>query len=388
MLSCTMLFLALLIQGQSKSQLAQMHYENALSQYRTGEYQESQIDIQKAISIAPNADMHYLEGMIYERKNQPLSAVSSYEACIRYDETYSEAIFQKALIYLNNGDAKQALKDFNSLLSGNTSQTTRAIYFQIDESGSSQNQVVSMETMRSKLFYHRAQAYMNTHAVERAIDDYRMSLSIDPQPDYHIGLGLAYIAQNQTQGAKSSFREAIALDQLNQLAWYNLALIDPQLAIPAEVIADEEGGVLVSLLAERAMENGEYREAITYFNDVVMNNPHDALSYINRGRAKTKIGKYEEARNDFHQAKKINPRRKEVLYLIGNAHFLENNHQISIAYYDQYLALVPDDALIWYNAAMAHLELNQTIEACLYLSRASTYGMVQADQWKLKYCDE
>ncbi|MEQ8241256.1 MAG: tetratricopeptide repeat protein [Cyclobacteriaceae bacterium] len=365
-----------------------MHYEDALSQYRMSEYADALSDLEKAMNLAPNADMHYLEGMIYETKDQPLRAASAYEACIKYDETYSEAIFQKALIYMNYGDPKQAIKDFSTLISGNISQTTRGIYFQIDESGSSQNQVMSIETMRGKLYYYRAQAYMKTNEVNRAIDDYQASLTIDAHSDYYIGLGLAYITQNDTQKAKFNFKEAISLDRSNQLAWYNLALIDPQLTIPADIISDEEGGALVSLLAERAMENEEYSAAITYFNYVIKRNSLDALSYINRGRAKTKIGKYEEARSDFNQAKKINPKRKEAFYLIGNAYFLENNHEGSLAYYDQYLALVPDDALIWYNAAMAHLELDQKEEACLYLSRASTYGMVQADRWKLKYCDD
>jgi tetratricopeptide (TPR) repeat protein len=376
------------IMSQSKNERSRVFYEDALAQYRSRDYASALDDLQEALNLQPNADVYYLEGMIYEALNQPLRALSAYEACVKLEENYSEAVFQKALIYLKHGDANHALKDFNWLLSGQNRSYTRGVYFQLDESGNNQNQIMSLETMESKLQYYRAETLMKLDETAKAIDAYKVSLSLEAHPDYFIGLGLVYFKIRNNELAKINFEEAIKIDRWNENGWYNLALLDPDIVIPDEVIALSEGGSLANLLASRAMEKEEYNRAIIYFDHIIKRNTKDALSYINRGRAKSKLGLFEDARGDFSDARKIAPRRAESLYLLGNCYFLEKNFSASLTFYDEYLALEPNNALIWYNAAMAHLELDQNQEACAYLNRASKYGMVQANQWKNKYCED
>lgn len=135
------------------------------------------------------------------------------------------------------------------------------------------------------------------------------------------------------------------------------------------------------------MKSGDYDLAILYLNKMIALGDNDALTFINRGRALAKMTEYRKARSDYQKALSIEAKRVESLYLIGDTYFYTKEFKAALVYYDQYLSVNPDDALVWYNGAMAHLELENNEEACHYLTNASRHGMAQSDAWKMKYCD-
>lgn len=49
-------------------------------------------------------------------------------------------------------------------------------------------------------------------------------------------------------------------------------------------------------------ENGDYSEALAYFNSVISSMPGSALAYLNRALLYHKVGNLAQARSDFSQA--------------------------------------------------------------------------------------
>lgn len=379
-------WMVLSVEAQSKYQRAEELYEKAQQEYRTRNYHEALDLVNQSMQLAPTADAAYLSGLVHEAMGRDLRAVSSYEATLKLDPRYDEAIFQKAIIYLNYGDPAQAHADLSVLINTEGITQTRGVYFQLDPSGQEQNQILSVNNLRSKLFHYRGQASEKMGEYDEALADYNEALMVDTLATYLISRALLHEKMDNQAGALADLKLAITLDRGNQLAWYNLALLDPSVVLPDDLLEDESFGPTLSLLASRAMSEGNYILAKKYFDKSIQNDDADALSYINRGRILLKMNQFVLARADFNHAKALEPERIEIYYLIGNSFFYEKQFERAAAYYNQYLTADPTDGMVWYNGAMSYLELDNKEEACHYLQRANTLGMLQAEKVLKKYC--
>tara|TARA_Y100001980_G_C14556900_1_gene352844 strand:+ start:29930 stop:31105 length:1176 start_codon:yes stop_codon:yes gene_type:complete len=372
---------------QQRYQQAEQLYQQAFTHYKKSELGLARSLVDESIQFHETAESRYLSGLIFEKDQKPLRAVSEYEATVSLNPEFREAIFKKSLIYLEFGNPEQAVKDLTLLINTfNDFHETTTIMFQIDESGGNQNKLMTTNMMESQLHFYRAQAYQKLGADEQAINDYNEALSLDRTPDYYIGRGLLHSNNKQYVLARHDFTQAIALDSANHLAWYNLAILDTDVSLPPSVLLSAEFAPTLGLLATREIEKGNYQTARNYLDKAIKINPDDDLSLVNRGRAKLKMNDYASARNDFNQALRVNPQRFESLYLIGNAYFFEKNFKHALAYYDQYLAVDGTNGMVWYNAAMCHFENENDQDACHYLERADHYGMVKASAMIKEHC--
>lgn len=382
---CT-LSLSLFAQNNNSSQQARLYYDQALQAYRARALDVADEAVNKSLSFKTNAESYYLSGLIYEAMKKDLRAVSAYEAAVKHDPEFHEASFQKALIYLNYGDPEQALKDFNILLAHGEVGLTRGVYFESDPTGEKGTQVMTMANMRSRLFHYRAQALSKLGRYEEALKDYNEAITMDTLADYFVSRGLLHTKMSNDDLAVNDFEMAIGLEPENQLAWYNLALMKPSISLPDDLLVDSSFGPTLGLLASKAMDEGRYEEAKRYFDQSIENDDSDPLTYVNRGRALVKLKRYAEARLDFNRARALQPTRFECLYLMGNTYFFEQDFQGAIAFYNQYLTVDPKNAMIWYNGAMSYLGMDEPLDACHYLNKAQSLGMIQADEMIDKHC--
>ncbi|MEO9475881.1 MAG: tetratricopeptide repeat protein [Cyclobacteriaceae bacterium] len=377
-------FLCLVTLGQGKYQLSEDHYEKALTLYRSKSYGLAREEIDQSIRYARNAKVYYLSGLIYEGQGKELRAVADYEATVKYDENYSEAYFQKGIIYLKYRDPKQAIRDFTFLLTHKASET-RSVYFEIDPTGNKQNAVMSLRNLEAKIHHYRGQAYQKDGQYDKAMLDFDTAIELETNPDYYVSKGLLAFSRADEIAAIDAYKKAIELQPDHQLAWYNLVLIDPNAEIPEDLVGKGGFGPTLSLLAARALAKKDYDLALEFYNKVIAENP-DGLSLINRGRVLTKLGRLAEARTDFEKARYVDPSRFEAFYLIGNTFFFQDDFEEALAYYNQYLSIDPEHAMTWYNGAMAYLELDMSTEACNYLNKAQFLGMNEATILQQKYC--
>jgi hypothetical protein len=62
---------------------------------------------------------------------------------------------------------------------------------------------------------------------------------------------------------------------------------------------------------------GNAKEAVTDFNEVIRNNPTDPNKYYQRGKAQQKLGKVDDALQDYNRAIELDPQKSQ--YYIGRA---------------------------------------------------------------------
>lgn len=381
-----LIFFSTMVKAQSRASEARTLYEEALSVYRAGHFGDAVDAIEQSVYWRPSADSYYLSGLIYEARDEVFKAIAAYEATVQIEPEHNEAIFQKAILYLGNGDAEIALKDFNILIDRGGFKETRGLYFQIDPSGSQQNQIVSMSNLESKLHYYRGQAHVKLGNYREALSDFDESLIFESSVDVLINRGLLYDKMGDENLAVSDLKKAVELNPESHLAWYNLAILDSAVDIPEEILADKTFSPILQLLGAWAMEAQDYDLAKKYYDQSLQNNPENAEVLINRGRALMGLEKYSKSREDFEQARSLDESVHEALYLIANSYFLDHKFSQAIVYYNLYLATDASDGAIWYNGAMCYLQMKKHEEACYYLKRATSLGMEQAVRMKDEYC--
>lgn len=371
--------------AQRKSEIAENLYRQALDLYRKRDLEPALDACEQSLEYSITAKTYYLNGLIFEAMKRDLRAVSAYEAALKIDPTYDEALFQKGIIYLNYGDPSQAAKDFSLLLDRNSIQETRTIYFELGANGEKVTSIATLKNLESKVYYNRGQAYTKMEDYDRAEQDFNQAINLDSMPDYFVGRGLMFRSSKQLILAENDFKQAIFLDSLNQLAWYNLALLNPSTDLPDELLVDNSFAPTLGLLASQALVEEDYPAAERYLSQAIVHHA-EPLHYINRGRARVKLSNYDLARADFNEARKMDPSRFECLHLIGNTYFYQKEHELAVSFYNQYLTLDPQNAMVWFNAAMSYLQLNEEMDACHYLNRANNLGMVQAKEMIDKLC--
>ncbi len=382
-------FIVLLFTCYSQSGVrdAELLYQEAYEHFKNQELGLARSLIEESFVKYETSKARYLNGLMYESEGRELRAVSEYEAAVKLDPQYREAIFNKALIYLRFGDPSQTVSDLTTLINTQDQiHETTTILFQVDEAGANQNRIMTTNMMEAQLYHYRGQAYQKLDQPELALNDFENAISIEKKPDYLISRGLLYVTNERYDQAVKDFEHAISLDSGNHVAWYNLAVLEENTKIPISLIQSAEFAPTLSLLASREIKKGDLKKAITYLDKAIAIDATDAFSLINRGRILLKLSQYGKARRDFNTAFEISPKNIECLYLIGNAYFFEKNFKNALAYYDQYLAVDGLNGMIWYNAAMCHFEMDNSQEGCHYLQLADQMGMEQAMSMRNKHC--
>ena len=72
------------------------------------------------------------------------------------------------------------------------------------------------------------------------------------------------------------------------------------------------------------------------------------------------------------------------LKLLGNSYYGQREFRNALNYYEQFLKTDPTNAQIWFNSAMAYLELKENENACDCLIRSSELGMKESSSFLIR----
>ncbi len=380
------LFSFLLIFGILQAN-SQDHYDLARSKFNQNDLDSARYYINKNLTKKPNAEDYFLSAMIHEAQNKDLRALADYEAVIQKDPGNLEAYFQKGMIYYNSASTEQAIKDFTYVIENQSGSETRAIYYGTDPSGSKGTFLTTLQSMISRVHQYRGMAYQKMGNWNAALADFTEAFEYDSLADCFVNRSQLYAKMGREKDAINDLREAIRLDSSNYHAWYNLAILDENAQLPMSLLANEEFTPMLNLVGANAYESGDFDMSAMYHTKAIEANENDDLAYISRGKALLRTGAFSQARQDFIKALQLNSSRSEAFYLIGNSLFHEKKYSDAIGFYERYLSVDKGYENVWFNAAMAYMNLKDSKKSCQYLQKASELGMEQADDMMSKHCD-
>lgn len=108
---------------------------------------------------------------------------------------------------------------------------------------------------------------------------------------------------------------------------------------------------------------GRHEEAITDYDKAIRLKPDDAGTYNNRGIAKSNLGRHEEALADYDETIRLKPDHANAYNNRGNAKISLGRYEEALADYDETIRLKPDGANAYNNRGRMNFLLNRMDEA-------------------------
>ena len=123
---------------------------------------------------------------------------------------------------------------------------------------------------------------------------------------------------------------------------------------PAELTPERRADILMA----RKM----YREAVETYRQDSLKNP---VIWNKIGIAYHQMMQLDEARKNYEQALRLNPKYPEALNNLGTVHYARKNYRRAISFYNRALKLTPDSASIYSNLGTAQFARKKYEEAAL-----------------------
>ena len=111
---------------------------------------------------------------------------------------------------------------------------------------------------------------------------------------------------------------------------------------------------------------GDYTQAITYYQEALQINPNSALAYRNLGAAYGLLSQYQAAVKYYQEALNIEPNYAEAHYGIGYYYLGLGQYQEAIKHNQKLLQLSPDNIDAFLNIGLAYEKLGQYQQAIKY----------------------
>lgn len=198
---------------------------------------------------------------------------------------------------------------------------------------------------------------------EEAEEMMRKALEVHPNKQYvHNNLGSLYKKTRRPEDAKKQFRKATEIspgyfDALLNLGNINLDLDNLAEAWPPLLRAHNllpQDPRPFNALGTVKRKEGEFEEAIDYFDKAITISPNYDLAYYNKGMSLRQAGRPEEAIAPLQKCLEINPNIPNALNLLGTIYNQLNEVDKSVAAFQLVIEMAPENL-------SAHLELNQVL---------------------------
>ncbi len=374
--------------GNAQRLRAKAHYDLAIEQIARERYDSALYNLNRSIVLRRSADAYFTRGTLYEYAGEDLRAIDDFSSSIELRNDFTEAYFKRGEVYLKNGIYARAIKDFDYLIDFEGGENTQAVFFKIDPRGIDQVEVTTMVKMKASVKALRSQAYQAIGEYDKAMADITDAMTADSSAGNLVNRALLFEELGELEKAKQDLKWATAMEPSNEIAWFNLMVLDQETDVPETMQRTPSFGPMLSYRAVEEYEKGNLDKAKRLFDEALKLEPKNVNLLLNAGRLDLSQGDYGRARSKFLRVLDIDESRFEAYYLTGNTFFRERRFQDAAAFYEQFLARDKSNGSIWYNAAMTYFELDQEEEACTYLQRALDRGMSAAKPQLERRCIE
>ncbi len=175
-------------------------YNQGITAYKGGQYEEAIESFQKAIKEDPkNARFHFNLGLAYGKSKQTVNATESLERAISLDSKYGKAHLALGNLNYNAGKLDVAAENYESAIRNGIND--------------------------SEMLYILGNTYFYIENYDKAITMYKKASEKKPNDsDYIYNLGMAYIKSGKFNTAITKFEETINIDPKYVQAYYNIGL--------------------------------------------------------------------------------------------------------------------------------------------------------------------
>lgn len=268
-----------------------------MSYFRDGDFSLAEDTFAKTLERCPSsATAHYLLACTLNSENKLVAAQRSYSEAKFIDPNVA---VKRAIRYSNLGFPQEQIAEYS--------------------------RAISLDPKNFMLLMNRSNLFRLQGQFDNAIKDCNSAIALGPNMSFaYANRGLCYEALNQTDRAISDFTQAIKLQEKQpigmfyihrgrlylRLSQFDKALNDANQTLKITPNDSEAFALIASVQVKKGtIETGirSYSKAIEYSKQA------NANLYLERSRAYSSIGKYQEAADDCTQALKLDPQNTKAL---------------------------------------------------------------------------
>ena len=317
------------------------HNNQGVSYLNKNDYARAELELKTAIELAPEYVEAYNNlGVVYRKTGRNELAKAQFKKAIKLDKKYAAAYAHLGAVYLAEGDADDAIKVIKKGLKKDStladahynlglayiekSKTDKKDYLPLaieqfkiatelnptlthvhEKLAEVYEQRGDMElaAIRRRLaladkpesvdqWLKMGELNLRKNDLPKALNAFNKALELAPEsPRVHMSLGLYYMVKNDSGSAETEF-SVIALEPLNELAWYRLGAV--------------------------YLRSDQYASAAKAFGKAKEINPNFASASFNLGLTYLRQGKTLAAQKEWEYTTTIAPNYARALYNLGN----------------------------------------------------------------------
>lgn len=332
-------------QGSTDAQLCAFKY------YRAGDYQAAVTSYTQAIVFdTKNPLLFNNRGVAKEKMGDYVGAISDYSQAISLDGGYANAYLNRAIAKRHLGRAYQ--DDLTRALRLNPQLQADAANMEkmdiIGENGYGQNvrsqryantgktNVDSTSSQQCSVLTNPFECGMKRYLAgdyQAAVDAYSQAIEAEPRnPLLYNNRGVAYEKIGNFDAAYADYTQATTLNANYAEAFQNRALLKQRMRPTTTGIDNDDDSMQTANTyglsgdaesVQCGSDNwvqcgvsryraGDYKGALSSFNQEIFNNPDNAVAYNNRGVTKEKMLNFNGAIEDYNKALTIRPNYMEA----------------------------------------------------------------------------
>lgn len=239
---------------------------------------------------------------------------------------------------------------------------------------------------------------IETENFQEALNTLETTISRFPQSAISYDLkGSILMQQEKYTLAVENFSKAVTLEPDFAIAWFNFGQVERKMGnlktaksyLDKAIDLQED---LTKAYFERASvlkAMGDKESALEDYNTIIDLKGNTYMeAFLNRGLTRKMLGDYGGALSDLNKALKEYPDNPELLKNRGNIQMLFGLHRKAI---DDYTVAIQQDATYaeaYYNRALAHFLIFDTISGCADLEKSAELGFENAVEAQIYFCGQ
>jgi len=190
--------------------------------------------------------------------------------------------------------------------------------------GCSQIQIAQKDTALK--LYVQGLLYESQSQVELATSAFQKAITRGADAGYiYLKLGQISLKTRDLKTAEAYFKKALTIDEKNEDAWFGLGIVYFHQQKNQQAISCLEKGLQLSpsatalrmVLCDLLVGSGRYQEAVKHYQFLIEENKRNPLFHFNYATILEKVGKDEEAEQEFKQALALSPSFYKAAMALG-----------------------------------------------------------------------
>ena len=362
--------------------------------------------IKKALKQDNNLEQAHLTlAKIYDKQNLTDLAKEEYKETLKLNPNNYEAFYSLGKIYYMSMDYRNAESNFANAVKIKPDYVA-AIYalasteFNLNNLADSKrflNRIIQLDPGYYKAYYTLGEVYFTENDFANALFNYEKAVKINNKFNYYQKIGDCYKNLKQPDKAVESYSTALSLNPANSdslkvmasEAYESLAEIEKNRTRYTNAIEyidkglklNNKSSVLYYISAYSKSKLGKNNDAVNDYLKALDINPKDIESYINLSGLYNEINQFEKSVSIAQKGILVDSKQYKLYNNLGDSLQSQKNYEQAISAYKKSIDLYPSSAVIYYNLGICYKETNDKDNATRSFQQAVTLDSKYLDAY-------